>query len=318
MRTRSICGCLLVSAAALGCESSSEPDLDAWNSSLRIEVAYDLSADSTVLATLYATNTGSQPLEGAAPWGGCAWSFWGYRSANRSGNAAWWSDTSAARECQSESSPLELYIAPGDRKQFVEAVGTLEEIRRSTGSDTLYFTAALRVHGDGSQLQTRAYTAGAYDATVLCQSSPCSGSEDSTSDLDAAPTLALEVSYVVGALELWGTVRATNIGPDTLNVETGEYCAWWFVAYSSPDRESPALWRQSTATTQRACYQGLLELSLAPGETFEFRPEWVGVLAELKALGPQTLYFSAALLFEDPETGGERRTGEIPAGSFMP
>jgi len=62
MRTSSFCR-LVVLLGGIGCASSSEPDVDAWNSSLQVEVAYQVSVDSMVLATVRATNTGLEPLE---------------------------------------------------------------------------------------------------------------------------------------------------------------------------------------------------------------------------------------------------------------
>jgi hypothetical protein len=113
-------------------------------------------------------------------------------------------------------------------------------------------------------------------------------------------------------------VRITNTTGDTLRGNTGYDCAWWFRAYDNADRGGEPVWRQETAKEPRVCYDRLLRLSVAPGETFEFYPNYVASLAELRAVASgRPLYFGAALRF-DLENGQHSWTNEFPAGSLTP
>jgi len=214
-------------------------------------------------------------------------------------------------------SGVEVYIAPGQTREFVDLVGTLDEIRGATELDTLYFSAALTLKGEGSQRQTTAYPAGAFSLPDTCPA-PCGGPTASSELEGWNSSLQVSVSYEVDDTHLWATVMATNTGQDTLRGKTGDFCAWWFRAYDDPTRRGMALWVQENAKDTKVCYQGLLELSLAPGDTFEFRQDRVGMLAELGALRPGgTLYFAAALRFDNPDKT-QTWTKEFAAGSFTP
>jgi hypothetical protein len=209
-------------------------------------------------------------------------------------------------------------MEPGHQREFSERVGTLDELRSIT-LDTVYFTATLNLlDADGTLHQTREYPAGAFAVPQGCTGTACGGN-GGTSVLEAwNSNLELEAVFEVGTEDLWATVRATNVGQDTLRGNTGAYCAWWMAAYENPSRQGVALWRQETAETPRVCFQALLELNIPPGETFEFRSSRVGKLAELRAVASgRTLYFGAALRF-DAENDTYIWTREFPAGSYTP